>query len=718
MKTQNPQIEQTLADMAYEMLQASHPDLFENMVGFQLIDADDSGSKALGMFALKLGRSYGYIPAFFLNGAMKPLEILYLKDKDQMVPLTKEWISLSLRDDVGVGYSENLPTMGLSNPNLEIYATPPRTGRTVTAEVKLDVEDFFGKLTKKAEATIPLPLAISLSEGHIKVAFMQMLQSNPKYLEKICEIYPWEELKSAVSYIDKKAAKKRGQPDFKIVDRIDKEITPAETKRILKGKVDIRDVRKNTGTTYHTQELRNYSNPDSEGFYQIPDNFGEEKLYLVMNYPSPEVASFRGRSEGQMKPLSRSFGSKDEEYRDVIIVDPKNGEWCIKNRQEIFAKQPSRYKYNHKAAVDTFYKSLPTAKEIEMNEKYIFIKRQGYQMSLIGPLRIEELHWKKDHMYAKVHCVLSHKSKKLVISPTFSNSLGSPRDDVVTMSSDIKILRVSDKIYRDNFGCQSPKGSEYKLLRKGICKVSMVTDGIEYSVKSKKKSWNSLDKTAAAKVLCLDLNMQGKDVIKFMDKVDLEKKAAVFVKEAVGPYYNMPMRMGPEYSPYPMAQMTAPPIQNAPFYNAQEQWFRDEYSPMNPNHPRDGYKTNIGPDNMFEQPEGPGIQESMQGAMGGADMGDQLLSDAGTLVSLSSMTNIDTLVESYIKDLETALDKLGRMLFLYWWKADKFIEKYHDSDLQETEDSLRNLFRSLGDLIYKFKIKKMNVSSLVEPEEV
>ena len=186
MKTQNPQIEQTLADMAYEMLQASHPDLFENMVGFQLIDADDQGSKALGMFALKLGSSYAYIPAFFLNGALKPLEILYLKNKDSMVPLSQEWIDLALRDDVGVGYSEKLPSMGLSNPNLEIYATPPRTGRTVTAESKLDVEDFFGKLTKTAESTIPLPLAISLSEGHIKVAFMKMLQSSPEYLEKIC----------------------------------------------------------------------------------------------------------------------------------------------------------------------------------------------------------------------------------------------------------------------------------------------------------------------------------------------------------------------------------------------------------------------------------------------------------------------------------------------------------------------------------------------------
>jgi hypothetical protein len=461
MKTQNIQMEQTLADVAYEALQGQHPELFQNMIGFQLIEADDTGTKALGMFALKLGNSFGYIPAFFLNGALKPLEILYLKSSDKFVPLSQEWIDLSLRDDTSIGNSEKLPTMGLSNPSLEIFATPPRTGRVVTAEAKLNEKDFFEGLTKEAKSTIPLPLAISLADEHIKLAFLKMMKNHPDYLEKICEVYPWEHLKSSVSYLDKQAKKKRGQPDFKIVDRLDKQITPAETKRILKGKVDIRDVRKNTGTTYHTQKLTHYSNPDSEGFYMIPDNYGEEKLYLVMNYSSPEQCSFRGKSEGQMKPLRGPFCNEGEEYRDVLVVDPKDGEWCIKNRQALFVRQHSRYTHNPKALVDGMYHSLPTAKEMELGEKYIVMKRQGYQMSMVGPFEVEELHWKNDHMTAKIRCLLSHKFKKLMVSPSFSNSLGVPKEDIITISSDLKIMRVGDRKYReDKFGCQSPKGSE------------------------------------------------------------------------------------------------------------------------------------------------------------------------------------------------------------------------------------------------------------------
>ena len=715
MKNQNAQMEQTLADMAYEALQAEHPDLFQNMIGFQLIDSDDAGTRALGMFALKLGASYAYVPAFFLNGALKPMEILYMRSTDKFVPLTSEWINLALRDDTSYGHPEKMPTMGISNPNLEVFATPPRTGRVVTASAKLDTEDFFKSLTKEAKATIPLPLALSLSPGHIKLAFATMLKSSPEYLEKICEIYPWKHLRDSVSYIEKEAGKKRGELDFKIVDRADKDITPAETKRILKGKVDIRDVRSGVATTYHTQELTHYSNPDSEGFYMIPDSFGDERMYLVMNYHSPEYSSFRGKSEGQMKPLREPFScDNSEEYRDVLIVNPRNGDWCVKNRQEVFTKQLSRYTNSPKALVDTLYQALDTAKEMENGGKYVLIKRQGYQMSMMGPFEVEELHWKNDHMYARIRCLLSHKMKKLLVSPKFSNSLGSPKNDVITTSTDMKIMKVGSKIYDDKFASQSPKGSEYKLFRKGIYKVSMVTDGIDYTIDSGNKNWSSLDKTAAAKALCLDLNMHGADALKLMDKVDLEKKAAVFVKEAVSPYYNMPLRMGPEYSPYPMSQMTQPPVQSAPYYNAQEQWFHDEYNPMGPNHSRDGFKVNIGPDNMFEQPQGMSITEGLQGA----DTGDQLLADAGTLVSLSSMTNIDSLIESYIKDLETALDKLGRMLFLYWWKSEKFIKKYHDSDLQETEDSIRNLFQNLGSLIYKFKVKKMNISNLVEPEDM
>jgi hypothetical protein len=715
MKTDNPQIEQILADMAYDALQAQHPDLFQHMIGFQLVDSDDTGTKALGMFALKLGESYGYIPAFFVNGQMKPFEILFLRDKDRFVPLTKEWIDVALRDNVASGIAEKMPTIGISNPNLEIYATPPRTGRVVTAEAKLNVEDFFNKLMKQAEATIPLPLAVSLSEGHVKKAFAKMLRDHPEYTEKLCEVYPWQELKSSIIYLDKQAAK-RGEPDFKIVDKLDGQTVPSETKRLLKGKIDVRDKRPGTSKTYHTQELRNYSNPDSEGFFLIPDDFGEEKLYLVMNHSSPETSSFRGRPAGQMKPLTRSFSCEDEDYRKILVVDPKDGDWFIKDRTEIFCRQPSRYTHNHKALVDTFYESLPTAKEMEMGEKYVAMKRQGYQMSMVGPFEIEELHWKKDHMYARVRCALSHRHKKLIISPTFSNSLGTPRDDVITLSSDIKVMKVGDRNFKScgKLCSQSPKGSEYNLLRKGIYKVSMATDGVDYSVRAKNNTWSFLNKKAAAEVLCLNLNMHGVDAIKFMDKVDLEKEAAVFVKEAVDPYYAAPLHLGPEYAPYPMAQETALPIQSAPHYNAQEQWFHDQYQPMNPNHPRDGFKVGIGPENIAEQPQGGSIQEAMQGAV----TGDQLLADAGALVSLSSMSNIDTLVESYMSDLEKALDKLGRMLFLYWWKSDKFIEKYHDSDLQETEDSIRNIFRGLGDLIHKFKTKKMNISSLVESEEV
>lgn len=46
-----------------------------------------------------------------------------------------------------------------------------------------------------------------------------------------------------------------------------------------------------------------------------------------------------------------------------------------------------------------------------------------------------------------------------------------------------------------------------------------------------------------------------------------------------------------------------------------------------------------------------------------------------------------------------ALDKLGRILFLFNWETDKFVEMYGRDDLPEFRDLLTNVFKNLGDLI-------------------
>jgi hypothetical protein len=44
------------------------------------------------------------------------------------------------------------------------------------------------------------------------------------------------------------------------------------------------------------------------------------------------------------------------------------------------------------------------------------------------------------------------------------------------------------------------------------------------------------------------------------------------------------------------------------------------------------------------------------------------------------------------------MDRVGRMLFLLYWHADDFADKYGKSSLLDLEERLRNTFETLGEL--------------------
>jgi hypothetical protein len=68
----------------------------------------------------------------------------------------------------------------------------------------------------------------------------------------------------------------------------------------------------------------------------------------------------------------------------------------------------------------------------------------------------------------------------------------------------------------------------------------------------------------------------------------------------------------------------------------------------------------------------------------------------------------DSLVDRYMGELSKGLDKLGRILFMFYWHGDRFADRYGKSDMPELEDSLRNAFEMLGDVILFLKQKTID----------
>ena len=78
--TADQDFESNFFSIAYEKLQDKLPTLLPKLIGFEVV-SKEGDTKALGVFGFKSGNGQIlYVPVFFVNGAVKELELLYSKN--------------------------------------------------------------------------------------------------------------------------------------------------------------------------------------------------------------------------------------------------------------------------------------------------------------------------------------------------------------------------------------------------------------------------------------------------------------------------------------------------------------------------------------------------------------------------------------------------------------------------------------------------------------
>ena len=88
----------------------------------------------------------------------------------------------------------------------------------------------------------------------------------------------------------------------------------------------------------------------------------------------------------------------------------------------------------------------------------------------------------------------------------------------------------------------------------------------------------------------------------------------------------------------------------------------------------------------------------------------------GLVGSLVKVYDSVSMIDKYLPDMESAIDRLGRILFLFYWKPRDFEDAYGTDDMANLENQLLSNFKSFGalvlDLIKKSKKRKIggNVS--------
>lgn len=98
----------------------------------------------------------------------------------------------------------------------------------------------------------------------------------------------------------------------------------------------------------------------------------------------------------------------------------------------------------------------------------------------------------------------------------------------------------------------------------------------------------------------------------------------------------------------------------------------------------------------------------MQQMLQAAQSGQKEVFDTSAISSLLKAVRDDSMVDRYLGDLTKGLDRLGRIMLFFYWHGDTFADRYGKQDMPELEDSLRNSFESLGDIIIFLKQKSID----------
>ena len=86
------QFEDDFGSLAYQFVEDRAPALVPYMLGFEVVDRNEDGSKAVGIFGYKVDDDFYYIPCFFLNNQVRGVDMMLNKKTNQFIPLTEKWI--------------------------------------------------------------------------------------------------------------------------------------------------------------------------------------------------------------------------------------------------------------------------------------------------------------------------------------------------------------------------------------------------------------------------------------------------------------------------------------------------------------------------------------------------------------------------------------------------------------------------------------------------
>ncbi len=752
---QESQFEQSFASLAFAYLKDKAPKLLDYMIGFQLVDRNDDNTKAIGIFGFKVGEEWVYAPVFFLNGDLKGHELLYLKKQDQFVPMKENWVNYLLNRQphmLGEGTGQSAQQLNLRQPNYNTFNFPPNkmgSWRTVPALTEEGLTGalpmlgaglhkqatFFSKFDDLDER-LNLKGFLSSHVEHVKTA-MDMFAKYPRLKLAADAFYGPNLLREALLDLEKAALacvddpilgpavsrrmriehdilglpiKRAAGPDVKIEFKEDQlttdnlgEHTDEEREKLLRDGMLVTDNREETSQAYNVQQPLSLQNPTETGLYDVLVKGGKFKRCLIV-----------------IGPVSDRTGN---DFATVVDVDSKA--WKNVHPTQVFVRE-----CEDKESFAKWLEQLPAAEGFETGGHYLVLGSRGMgttPFEVSEKTKGDEDSWR---VYWRDYCSIDRaeylppkgysrpsptggwddtsphvflnkrQGSKLTLS---GRQLYVPTDSrKLTLKNPPKPKVVDDEILGPSCCCSTSSYEpdpapimpgnlvdlQLEIMQK-TARLKIINNDVEVLINGDRPR----SKRAALAHLILRHGFREDTARELLKQAEARNGVTVRVKYA-DPYGAL--MGGPGAPPFPEPQMGGDDMA----YGVPSQYPQEDFVPV-PDMAGGQADPTIYDPTM--QPD----QGAMQVAQQSQQTGQKEVFDTAMIGSMLKAVREDSLVDRYLPDLLKALDRLGRILFLFYWHSEEFQDRYGKADMPELEDSLRNAFESNGDIVLYLKQKQI-----------
>jgi len=754
--------ERAFGSLAYAELEQKAPGLFPYLVGFQLVKKTDDETHAIGVFGFKVGEQWYYCPAFWLNGKIKGYDLLYIVSQDLFVPLQESWINYITNRQpyvMGEPLAGNTDQQNFTAPDLTPYTRSPISKQAnVTDEDWCHTDLMMVSPLDKRYEKIASSLDLSNLSKHpeFTTSLLATMNGSTKFAEAVYKFYSPAKVFEISQGAKRAAISKQAAENFITGNNIKVKVqygtgeggtgkmnnmSAAERETLMSGEAVVEDNRKpnETSEVYAKPDFeRTLTTPNQSGIWDVLVKGPEFKEAVVICDPhSIGKAATSGRSTVLIPAADEWINATTPSVAARARIDPDKWDKMFKGfgtvpsikvddigvlvNKEFQGTMPFRVTRIIKGTdgiinmcVDPFDRIKDRKGDSFLSPNVCSETSKSYDGSTCEPVCNSNgyIDYDFDSYESKCPCPggEDYGSKEYYHRCSGHHICFSPKaggfvnvNDTLTVNSDsVKFVSLGKFTFKTNkHGDAVPTCDEYDI-KKGNIQLGSATDIDNY-----------LFKTSGMHVISLEPDRDESISIKFRGKNNrlLSKNAALkLLIEDIGlrapEAQNMVKhaKVGLVDGMVKFAAPTAP--SNAGGYD-------DAYKTVttSPNQETTRISSNA-PGIDRQKSMAPIDPEIVGEAEQAASAGQKDVFDLAVLNGLIRANDIEELLGDMTKDIIVGNDRIGRILFLYYWHFDQFSEKYGDEDMKELEDTLRNVFKSTGDLILFLKQKSIEPGAI------